>query len=136
MIRKRKRRQEVESPKPRRPQFEFTKDDEEYVNMMLKKSAIRRLQKHRKNPPPKKNPPLIDPEIDELLSKIETKVGIIKGEVKPIKNCRKCYFSKSFRIIGVEWYCLCSNIAKVAGQSRGKWVHCESNLKCWRKPQA
>ncbi|MHA1908165.1 MAG: hypothetical protein ACW98Y_12775 [Candidatus Thorarchaeota archaeon] len=134
MIRRRKKKQEIVQPRPRDVLFEFTSEDEDYVNMMLKKSAMRTLRKHRKTAPRPEEPVPIDPEIDKLLTQIEKKVGIQPDSVKPIKNCRKCYFSKSLRVIGTDWYCQCSNVAKSSGKLGWTWVHCESNLPCWRVP--
>jgi hypothetical protein len=114
--------------------LEFTKEDEKYVNMMLRKSAMRTLTKHRKNPPPERLPVLIDPEIDSILSTIEARMGFQKAPIEPIKNCHKCYFSAASRFVGTDWYSLCTNVATTAGMPRGKWVHCESNLSCWRAP--
>ncbi|MFW9787877.1 MAG: hypothetical protein ACFFE2_16925 [Candidatus Thorarchaeota archaeon] len=135
MIRRRKKDQDVEPPRPIQVLYEFTAEDEEYVNMMLKKSARRTLQKHRREIPViAKEQPLIDPEMDELLTAVEKKVGIRPAEITPIKNCRKCYFSKSIRVVGNEWYCQCSNVAKSTGKLGWTWIRCESNLSCWREP--
>jgi hypothetical protein len=114
--------------------LEYTEADEQYVNMMLRKSAMRTLTKHRKNPTPPKPPVLINPEIDNILSAIEIRVGINKDPIEPVKNCRKCYFTSAFRIIGHDWYSLCTNFARASDLQRGKWVHCKSNLSCWREP--
>ncbi|MGD9395198.1 MAG: hypothetical protein PVJ05_02100 [Candidatus Thorarchaeota archaeon] len=133
MIRRRKKEQEATPPSPRKVLFEFTSEDEDYVNMMLKKSARRTLQRLKKDSsqPPKESPPF-DTELDEMLAAVEKKAGIQPAEIEPIKNCRKCYFSKSLRVIGTEWYCQCSNVAKLSGKLGWKWVRCESNLPCWR----
>ena len=134
MIRRRKKKQEIAPPRPRDVLFEFTAEDEEYVNMMLKKSAKRTLQKHRKDAPhPPKESPLIDPEMEELLTQVEKKAGLRTSSIDPIRNCRKCYFSKSLRVVGTDWYCQCSNVAKSSGKLGWTWVHCESNLPCWRE---
>ncbi|MFW9802590.1 MAG: hypothetical protein ACFFFC_08065 [Candidatus Thorarchaeota archaeon] len=139
MIRRRKKPQEVPPPNPFKALLEFTEADERYVNMMLRKTAMRTLTKHRKNPqlsgPPAVKPEVhIDPEIDRMLHAIETKMGLHRTPVVPIRNCRKCYFSSAFRMIGNDWYSLCTNIARAPSLQRGKWVHCESNLSCWRAP--
>ena len=136
MIRRRKKEQEIPPPRPSQVLFEFTEDDEEYVSMMIKKSARRTLQKHRKErPQPQKEQPPIDDELDEMLTEVERKVGIRSDFLEPIKNCRKCYFSKSVRVIGIDWYCQCSNVAKSSGKTGWTWVRCESNLPCWREPE-
>jgi hypothetical protein len=135
LIKKHKDDREATRPKPSRVLFEFTSEDEAYVNMMLKKSAKRTIQKHRKDKPlPTKKPPPIDDELDEMLIEVEKKVGIKSTATEPIKNCRKCYFSKSFRVIGVDWYCHCANVARSSGKAGWTWVHCESSLPCWREP--
>jgi hypothetical protein len=112
--------------------LEYSEADEQYVNMMLRKTAMRPLTKHRKNQPPIKPPVLINPEIDNILSSIEIKMGITKSPIESIKNCRKCYFKSAFRMIGNDWYTLCTNVARASHMQRGKWVHCESNLSCRR----
>jgi len=135
LIRRRKKEQENTPPKPSKVLFEFTSEDEKYVNMMLKKSARRTIEKHRKDaPPPPKESISIEAEMDELLTEVERKVGIRSDVIEPIKNCRKCYFAKSVRVVGADWYCQCSNVAKSSGQTGWKWVRCESNLSCWREP--
>jgi hypothetical protein len=134
LIRRRKKQQEVVPPNPIKVLLEFTEEDKQHVNMMLRKSAMRTLAKHRKNPLPQKPLSIINPEIDSILSAIETKMGLHKAPIRPIQNCRKCYFSAAFRIIGIDWYSLCTNIARTSGMPRGKWVHCESDLSCWREP--
>ena len=135
MIRKRKKQQQMPAkPNPRKALFEFTEEDKEYVNMMLRKETVRKLQRLRKNPMPKEEPSLIDPEIDKALGEIEAKMGIAENPIQPIKNCRKCYFSKSFRLIGKEWYCQCTNVARSSLMLRWIWIRCESDLSCWRAP--
>jgi hypothetical protein len=123
-------------PNPIEALLEFTEEDEKYVNMMLKKEARRTLQKYRKNPQPKAKPVLIDPEIDRALAAIEARMGHVKGSIEPIKNCRKCYFSTSIRVIGTDWYCQCTNVAKSSGKQGWKLVHCQSDLPCWREPDS
>lgn len=134
-LRRRAKKQETLHPNPIKVLLEYTEEDEKYVNMMLKKSARRKLEQCRRNPLPKERPSLIDPEIENLLIGIETKLGLHKAPIEPIMNCRKCYFSSSFRLIGTNWYCLCTNIGRTPHQSSGKWVHCENNLPCWRAPR-
>jgi hypothetical protein len=134
MIRRKRKQQEIIPPKPIKVLLEFTEADEQYVNMMLRKSAMRTLAKHKKNIPPQTPPPTINPEFDSMLSAIEARMGLLDAPIGPIKNCRKCYFSSSFRIIGDNWYSLCTNVARASGLPHGKWVHCESNLSCWREP--
>jgi hypothetical protein len=139
LIRRRKKPQEDLSQNPFKVLLEFTEADEQYVNMMLRKTAMRTLAKHRKNPqrpgPPAAKPEIhVGTEIDRMLHAIEAKMGIHKAPVVPIRNCRKCYFSSAFRIVANDWYSLCTNIARATGLRRGKWVHCESNLSCWRAP--
>jgi hypothetical protein len=139
LIRRRRKPQEDLSQNPFKALLEFTEADEQYVNMMLRKTAMRNLTKHRTNPqrlsPLAAKPEIhVDPEIDRMLHAIEAKMGIHKAPVVPIRNCRKCYFSSAFRIVANDWYSLCTNIARATGQYRGKWVHCESNLSCWRAP--
>ena len=134
MIRRKKKQQQAVLPNPIKVLLEFTEADEQYVNMMLRKSARRTLERYKKNPLPETPQPAINPELDRMLSAIEARMGLINAPIGPIKNCRKCYFSSSFRIIGNNWYSLCTNIARASGLPRGKWVHCESNLPCWREP--
>jgi hypothetical protein len=135
LIKKHKDDQEATPPRPSRVLFEFTSEDEAYVNMMLKKSARRTVQKHRKDKPlPTKEPLFIDDELDEMLIEVEKKAGIKSTATEPIKNCRKCYFSRSFRVIGVDWYCHCANVARSSAKAGWSWVRCESNLSCWREP--
>lgn len=128
---KQKKLEELVQPSPIKALLEFTEEDEEYVNMMLRKEALRTLQRIRDGPRPKQAPSLIDPEIDKVLTQIEAKLGLIKD---PIKNCRKCYFSTSFWTIGINWYCFCTNIARTPYSTKGMWIRCKSNLKCWREP--
>ncbi len=134
MIRRRKKQQEVVPPNPIKVLLEFTEEDKQYVNMMLKKSAMRTLERYKKNHLPEPTQSAINPELDSMLSAIEVRMGLLNAPIGPIKNCRKCYFSSSFRIIGDNWYSLCTNIARASGLPRGKWVRCESNLPCWREP--
>jgi hypothetical protein len=134
LIRRRKKQQEVVPPNPIEVLLEFTEEDEQYVNMMLRKSAIRTLERHKKKHLPEPTQSAINPELDSMLSAIEARMGFLNAPIDPIKNCRKCYFSSSFRIIGANWYSLCTNIARASGLPRGKWVRCECNLPCWREP--
>ncbi len=136
LLSRRMKKQEIIAPRPSRVLFEFTSEDEDYVNMMLKKTAKQTLRKHRKEyVPSKENIPTLDHELDELLTAVEKKAGILPSSVEPIRNCRKCYFSTSFRIVGTDWYCQCTNVARTSGKIGWIWVHCESNLSCWRKPE-
>ncbi|MHA2021219.1 MAG: hypothetical protein ACW96N_05860 [Candidatus Thorarchaeota archaeon] len=134
MLRRKRKQEEVVPPNPIKVLLEFTEADEQYVNMMLRKSAMRTLARHKKIPAPQTFQPAINPELDSMLSAVEAKMGLINAPIVPIKNCRKCYFSSSFRIIGNNWYSLCTNVARASGLPRGRWVHCESNLPCWRRP--
>jgi hypothetical protein len=135
LFRRRKKKQEIAPPKPSKVLFEYTSEDDEYVNMMLKKSAKRTLQRHiKESPPALEEPSTIDEEMNELLTEVERKAGIRSDVIEPIKNCRKCYFSRSVRVIGTDWYCQCSNVARSSGKAGWKWLRCESDLPCWREP--
>ena len=89
MIRRKKKSQEVVPPNPIKVLLEFTEADERYVNMMLRKSAMRTLTKYKKNPPPQTPAPAVNPELDSMLSAIEARMGLsipISSQSRIVEN--------------------------------------------------
>ncbi|NHJ12039.1 MAG: hypothetical protein EAX95_00070 [Candidatus Thorarchaeota archaeon] len=139
MIRRNKKKQELEPPNPLAVLFEFSEEDEEYVQSMLKKSARRTLDRFKSEEPKvakseAQQEPLFFPELQAKISALEVKMGIHTSPPQPIRNCRKCYFASSFRNIQTNWYCRCTNVSRTPAKGRGLWILCESNLPCWRSP--
>ena len=96
--------------------------DTEFIDYMLKRRARQTLEKYRKGAPP--------------VVSLKTSTEEPSSGISSIKTCRSCYFCTNFRVIGVDWYAVCSNTgrSKRAEGSR-LWVKAEHNLPCWRQKE-
>ena len=86
----------------------------------------------------KPEPKIVEQELSELdimLTALEIKTGIRKGEVEiePIKSCRKCAFCSSVRVLNTTWYVRCTNYARANNRTGWLWKIAELNLSCWRE---
>ncbi len=103
--------------------------DTEFVDYLLKRKAKRNarqtLDRYRKDEP-LPTPPEISPVKEEDQTR----------KISPIKTCRNCYFCTNFRVIGVDWYAICSNTGRSRSAEGSRlWIKAERNLSCWRKKE-
>ncbi len=130
-----KRFKEPEEPPPPNPIYRWTEEDQEYLDQITKRNLRLKIEAHRSDPEPRCDsdaeylvPGLyyLNEEIEEGLVKLEEKAGLRESRIEPIKNCRKCYFATSTRVLNTVWYCFCTN------RPPARFVVARSNLPCWR----
>ncbi len=99
-------------------------NDEDYVNMMLKKDARRTIEKHRKDEPVKQS---------EKSPKKNIGPPVISEKLSTIKRCQNCYFSIREKKIGGSYWCQCTNPGRSTDViCKGSWVKSQLNLPCWK----
>jgi hypothetical protein len=127
---------EPEEPPPRSPIYTWTQDDQDYLDRITRRNLKLMIQEHRAAlegttaSSEYSSGVFIYPGLEEALSRLEEKVGLRESRIEPIKNCRKCYFATSTRVLSTMWYCFCTNRAPA------RFVIARSNLSCWRKKES
>lgn len=99
-------------------------DEAEYVSMMLKKEAKRKLERMRKDPLTVDAPNTSVEESEEI------------PEI-PEGSCPSCYYCTLIRRIGQSAYCVCTNPERVVDgmyYDHRMWVRSELDLVCHRDP--
>ncbi|TFG34063.1 hypothetical protein EU527_05115 [Candidatus Thorarchaeota archaeon] len=101
-------------------------DDEEYVAMMLKKEALKTLQKHRKDVP---TTPFESP--GKRTQKPEPPV--VSGKLSIVKRCQNCYYCIGSHTINSSVWCHCTNPGRSIEEEMTKsWIKSRLNLPCWK----
>jgi hypothetical protein len=121
---------------PLSPIYTWTKEDQEYLDQITKRNLKLVIQEHMaalgtSTTGSQYSPgSFVDPDIEEALTRLEERVGLTESRIEPIKNCRKCYFATSTRVLNTMWYCFCTNRAPA------RFVTARGNLPCWRKKES
>ncbi len=99
-------------------------DDEEYINMMLKKDAKRILQEHRKKQPIAQSSSHETQKSDQQIA--SEKISIIK-------RCQNCYYCVDSYSLGGSVWCNCTNPGRSSHSDASKsWIKSKLNLPCWK----
>lgn len=96
--------------------------DEEYISMMLKKDAARKLERMRKEPVTLKH---------EDESKVSEDLDSL------LESCQSCFYCTDERIRGDRILCACSNVERELESKYVKfkwWVISQAKPKCWKSP--
>ena len=101
-------------------------DDEEYVAMMLKKDAKKRVKVGRK-----------DGSIASSESNVpRTKIPnppVVSERLSAVKRCQNCYFCIDSHTLGGSVWCHCTNPGRSGDSDMSKsWIKSKLNLPCWR----
>ncbi|MGY5879857.1 MAG: hypothetical protein RTV31_06380 [Candidatus Thorarchaeota archaeon] len=96
--------------------------DEEYISMMLKKDAARKLERMRKEPATLKH---------EDESKVSEDLDSL------LESCQSCFYCTDERIRGDRILCACTNVERELESKYVQfkwWVISQSKPKCWKSP--
>ncbi|MHA1960371.1 MAG: hypothetical protein ACW99U_09080 [Candidatus Thorarchaeota archaeon] len=100
--------------------------DEEFLNDFFKKSAMKKIQKYRKDLPIE-------------ITKIEKKPDppVVSEKMTLVKRCQNCYYLTDSKKVGNNWWCACTNPgrARHGSSTGGIWIKSELNLTCWRRKE-
>ncbi|MGY5872564.1 MAG: hypothetical protein RTV72_09980 [Candidatus Thorarchaeota archaeon] len=97
-------------------------NDEEYVSMMLKKDAMRKIERLKKEP---------------VSIQYEEKASVSEDLKAVFESCQSCFYCANVKLLGDHIICACTNAEREleARYARFKWwVISQPNPSCWTSP--
>jgi hypothetical protein len=95
---------------------------EEYQAKLMKKEALRTIERYRKDEPLKLGLP-------------DNNKPVTSEKMQKLKNCQNCYYCAATKKVGGSWWCQCTNPgrSKQVESVAHNWVKGRIGLPCWRE---